>query len=134
MIDFTGVKAITIPEGSVKKITRGSEVLWEKPISSIVVFNKSVSVFYSGKTIIMEDIKLSRQASTGEKYIIYINGDSGHTATVTYTQYLLTIASDDGAITLQARTAGNTPNDTFAGNLQAQYSGTVALEIHYLPE
>jgi hypothetical protein len=31
MIDFTGVKAITIPEGSVKKITRGATVLWEKP-------------------------------------------------------------------------------------------------------
>lgn len=31
MIDFTGVQAITIPEGSVAKIMRGSEVLWEKP-------------------------------------------------------------------------------------------------------
>lgn len=30
MIDFTGVKAITIPEGNVKKIMRGSEVLWER--------------------------------------------------------------------------------------------------------
>lgn len=29
MIDFTGVKAITIPEGKVKKITCGSTVLWE---------------------------------------------------------------------------------------------------------
>lgn len=33
MMDFTGVKAITIPEGSVTKIMRGSEVLWEKPSS-----------------------------------------------------------------------------------------------------
>ena len=30
MIDFTGVKAITIPEGSVKKITRNGVTLWEK--------------------------------------------------------------------------------------------------------
>lgn len=30
MIDFTGVKYITIPEGEVSKIMRGSEVLWEK--------------------------------------------------------------------------------------------------------
>ena len=30
MIDFTGVKAITIPEGAVKKIMRGADVLWEK--------------------------------------------------------------------------------------------------------
>lgn len=31
MLDFTGVKAITIPEGNVVKITRGTTVLWEKP-------------------------------------------------------------------------------------------------------
>jgi hypothetical protein len=33
VLDFTGVKAITIPEGSVKKITRKSDsvVLWEMP-------------------------------------------------------------------------------------------------------
>ena len=29
MIDFTGVKAIRIPEGVVKKIMRGTEVLWQ---------------------------------------------------------------------------------------------------------
>lgn len=35
MIDFTGVKALTIPEGSVKKITRKSDgsLIWEKPAS-----------------------------------------------------------------------------------------------------
>ena len=33
MIDFTGVQAITIPEGAVAKIMRGSELLWEKPSS-----------------------------------------------------------------------------------------------------
>lgn len=32
MIDFTGVKAITIPEGVVTKIMRGAEVLWEGKI------------------------------------------------------------------------------------------------------
>lgn len=30
MIDFTGVTAIMIPEGSVRKIMRGTEVLWER--------------------------------------------------------------------------------------------------------
>lgn len=35
VLDFTGVKAITIPEGNVKKITSGGVVLWEKPISYI---------------------------------------------------------------------------------------------------
>lgn len=33
MMDFTGVQAITIPEGAVAKIMRGSELLWEKPSS-----------------------------------------------------------------------------------------------------
>lgn len=33
MIDFAGVQAITIPEGAVAKILRGSEVLWEKPMT-----------------------------------------------------------------------------------------------------
>ena len=31
MIDFSQVKAITIPEGSVKRIQSGSTVLWEQP-------------------------------------------------------------------------------------------------------
>lgn len=31
MMDFTGVKAVTIPEGSVKKITVNSSLVWEKP-------------------------------------------------------------------------------------------------------
>lgn len=31
-MDFTGVKAITVPEGAVKKITnQAGQVLWEKP-------------------------------------------------------------------------------------------------------
>ena len=49
-IDFTGVKAITVPEGAVKKITRKSDgvVLWETisktpigemPVGSIVKLN-----------------------------------------------------------------------------------------------
>ena len=37
MMDFTGVQAITIPEGPVAKIMRGSEVLWEKPSAAGIV-------------------------------------------------------------------------------------------------
>lgn len=39
MMNFDGVKAITIPEGVVKNIMRGSEVLWEAkaPESGIVM-------------------------------------------------------------------------------------------------
>ena len=37
-MDFTGVKAITIPEGAVKKITnQAGQVLWEKPSVSVDV-------------------------------------------------------------------------------------------------
>lgn len=35
MLDFTGVKAITIPEGIVKKITANGVTIWEKPVSFI---------------------------------------------------------------------------------------------------
>lgn len=64
-IDFTGVKAVTIPEGSVKKITRKSDgvVLWEKitgtplgelPVGSVVKLNvngasKNFIVVHQGK-------------------------------------------------------------------------------------
>lgn len=53
MIDFTGVKAITIPEGVVKKITRGSEVLWQA--SGIVrgdpVYNLTLGASYGSLKI-----------------------------------------------------------------------------------
>ena len=45
MIDFTGFKAITIPEGSVKKITAGGVVLWEKPSGYTNLFDSSASGF-----------------------------------------------------------------------------------------
>ncbi len=35
MVDFTGVKALTIPEGDVVKITSGDTVLWEKITSRL---------------------------------------------------------------------------------------------------
>jgi hypothetical protein len=43
MMDFAGVKAITIPEGSVTKIMRGSEVLWEKPPATGIAVHISFS-------------------------------------------------------------------------------------------
>ena len=42
-MDFTGVQAITIPEGPVAKIMRGSEVLWEKPSAAGIVVHISFS-------------------------------------------------------------------------------------------
>ena len=42
MMDFTGVKAITIPEGVVKKIMRGTEVLWEAKAESGIVMGDAV--------------------------------------------------------------------------------------------
>ena len=36
MIDFTGVKAITIPEGKVKKITSNGVVLWKGGHTNLV--------------------------------------------------------------------------------------------------
>lgn len=46
MIDFTNVKSITIPEGSVKKITVGSVVKWEKPEQ----WDGIILPYYGGET------------------------------------------------------------------------------------
>lgn len=48
MIDFTNVKAITIPEGSVKKITSGGVVLWEKPEQE--QWDGTILPYYGGET------------------------------------------------------------------------------------
>ena len=47
MIDFTGVKALTIPEGKVKRITRKSDgaLIWEKPIAYTNLFDKTANGF-----------------------------------------------------------------------------------------
>lgn len=86
MIDFTGVKAITIPEGSVKKITRGSTVLWEKPIvddnNYTVVFQETKvnSLIMGGDTYVF-DYNLSRYPVEGETYVTIVNGvEYRHTA------------------------------------------------------
>lgn len=42
-MDFSSVKAITIPEGSVKKITAGSVVLWEKRANYTNLFDPSTA-------------------------------------------------------------------------------------------
>lgn len=49
MLDFTGVKAITIPEGKVKKITRKSDgvVLWEARANYTNLFDPSAAVLNS---------------------------------------------------------------------------------------
>lgn len=92
-IDFTGVKAITVPEGAVKKITRKSDgvVLWEKQtgtplgdlaVGSIVKLNvngasKNFIVVHQGKPssaydsscdgtwLLMEDLYESRKFDEG---------------------------------------------------------------------
>lgn len=52
-MNFEGVKAITIPEGVVKKIMRGSDVLWQA--SSIVrgdlVYNLEIATSLSGDAV-----------------------------------------------------------------------------------
>lgn len=89
MLDFTGVKAITIPEGSVTKITRGTTLLWEKPseesvtILDYIQFNKNM-VFDTGiictdATVI--ETKFTRESSN----TMYFYGvrNSANTASVT---------------------------------------------------
>lgn len=47
-MNFSSLKAITIPEGNVKKIQRGDMVLWETPSQSLS--GMSVSIRYNSKT------------------------------------------------------------------------------------
>lgn len=68
MIDFTNVKAVTIPEGSVKKITRGSTVLWEKPAQE--QWDETILPYYGGET--------------GELPVRVLNVTKGQKVTIAY--------------------------------------------------
>lgn len=89
MLDFTGVKSITIPEGSVKKITRGTTLLWEKPSEESVTlldyiqFNKDM-VFDTG-IVCTENTRIETKFTRGSSDVAYFYGvrNSGNTASVT---------------------------------------------------
>jgi hypothetical protein len=46
-MNFSSVKAITIPEGNVKKVQRGDTILWETPVE--LLSGMSVSIYYARK-------------------------------------------------------------------------------------
>lgn len=46
-MNFSSVKAITIPDGNVKKIHRGDAILWETPTE--LLSGMSVSIYYKSK-------------------------------------------------------------------------------------
>lgn len=130
MIDFNGVTAVTIPEGNVKKIAKGSTVLWEKASTEeyIVVFPKTTLTGddYSGGCTYFY-IDLTRPPYAGEKYIIYVNGEAFECITSTEDEQLKFLNGDvflyaweEGKTTLYMALDGNVP--------------TVELEIHYIPE
>lgn len=89
MLDFSGVKALTIPEGSVKKITRGTTVLWEKPsemnvtLLEYIQFNKDM-VFDTG-IICTEATKIETKITREDSNAAYFYGarNSANTASVT---------------------------------------------------
>lgn len=132
MIDFTGVKAITIPEGSVKKITRGSTVLWEKPTVSqgyIVVFPETTLTGSYNEAWDFTDfyITLNRKPSIGEKYVTVVNGqEKPYTASDNSGQIMLYDSepyfSTDGTDTFNCYL-------TFEGNVP-----TITLEVRYIPD
>lgn len=139
MIDFTGVTAITIPEGSVTKITRGTEVLWEKPSveqEPIVVFPKTT---VSGQIIgawsmIKEALTFTRPASVGEKYVIYFNGTAYETTA--------TSMGDDpgnlglivsGVIELNTGMVDNAYDPSYWLGRMMGWVTSATLEIRYVP-
>lgn len=135
MIDFTGVTAITIPEGNVAKITRGTEILWEKPAANldyIVVLPRTTYTqnlsYYGGKTTV-NDIVLSRAPQAGEKYVVYVNGvayediaeQSGDQIMFCYSDSTVYASSGDG---------GTTSAYVVVDGIHE----SLTIEIHYIPK
>lgn len=83
-IDFTDVKAVTVPEGAVKKITRKSDsaVLWEKPLEQIAEPAVTSSLTYTGSVQYPTVIGYDSNTMTRGGDVSAINAG---TYTVTYT-------------------------------------------------
>lgn len=89
MLDFTGVKAITIPEGSVKKITQGTTLLWEKPseesvtILDYIQFNKDM--VFDTCIVCTDETKIETKFTRESSAAAYFYGvrNSANTASVT---------------------------------------------------
>jgi hypothetical protein len=84
MIDFTGVKAIKIPEGKVKKITSGSTVLWYigynnlVPLSTeadgVTIYNGGLG-YKDGYRVRSGGAEADQSSTTITGYIPYKKGD-----------------------------------------------------------
>jgi len=96
MMDFTGVKSIVIPEGTVKEILRDGITIWETPASGeIIIFPETYmeAMVFSGFTYGNAPIEFSESLSEGDVIIVYINGEV-HEMTVALVDGVL--AGDDG--------------------------------------
>lgn len=73
-IDFTGVKAVTVPEGAVKKITRKSDgvVLWEKSLFPAKDTLENTS--WADIQTVSKAGLASEYWSVGDQKTIYVNG------------------------------------------------------------
>lgn len=133
MLDFTGVTAITIPEGSVKKITRGATVLWQKPEPEqqdyIVVFPETTLTGRYSEKFDSTDFyfDLNRIPNAGEQYNIYFNGQK-------YTGISKIVG---GAIELYPYEPWVSTTDMNTTNVCIAMEGnvpTATIEIHYIPK
>jgi hypothetical protein len=80
MLDFTGVKAITIPEGNVKKITRKMDgaLLWEKVTSRLPSAYQEVEYIAGNKNCaIVSDILYDNYKETGIIVSAKVSADEG---------------------------------------------------------
>ena len=64
-VNFANVKSITIPEGSVEKITKSSTVLWEKVWTYSLELSTTMSTLDAGETVTFYE-SISINPSTGE--------------------------------------------------------------------
>lgn len=134
MIDFTGVTAIAIPEGNVIKITRGEEILWEKPSADqepIVVFpatTLNAMPQSGGVSYTSDNLVLSRGVNVGESYVIYFDG-TAYPVTAAASGSSITLNAEDGSVEL---TSVGSDNTTFTCKLSG-WVFTLTIEIHYIP-
>lgn len=92
MIDFTNIKAITIPEGNVIKITHENTILWEADLGHSITYNLTNATLSN-----VQDNVISNTA-----YTTTITTTNGYQAIVTVTMGGVDITNDvyDGNITI----------------------------------
>lgn len=120
-MNFDGVKSITIPEGNVKKIMRGDEVLWEKP-----------ATYECNPTITLRCNSVQNHTGSSKSYnVTYgVSGISRHLIVsldlVTHMELQTTFREVSSSATMSVPSDADTVIGYYGG-----YSATVSTTMYY---